>query len=214
MHYYLEVIMPPTDDVKSALETIMSPFSEHDAENRYAFWDWFVIGGRYSGRKLEATLGAEKLQQFYDWLNEEKVTVSAVVAGKQTLAPASQVSKVDAKWNEFFPQSNGEFVACPLFDHSGAMPLDICTVREIPPKLQAYRVIVARPGAADMELRVQHMCSTSCWNGVNWEDTAWDGRVQSALDDYHEYLDRCNQEYADRVRPQDDWLCVTVDYHC
>lgn len=56
MHYCLELIMPPTDDVKAAVEQILAPFREENTDpdaSRQPFWDWYIVGGRWSGHKLK-----------------------------------------------------------------------------------------------------------------------------------------------------------------
>ena len=58
MHYHLQIIMPPTDDVEDAVKNILAPFSEHlsdeETEPEYVghkFWDFYEIGGRYENLK-------------------------------------------------------------------------------------------------------------------------------------------------------------------
>ena len=122
MHCQCEIIIPPTDDVKSAIESIMAPFSENsgdeDHDSRNAFWDFYVIGGRFAGEKLLAGLDKDKMDRFNQWCQDEKITVSGVVCGKQSLSPESQIEKVDTMWNELFPREDGLQVACPVFGHS------------------------------------------------------------------------------------------------
>ena len=52
MHSHLELIIPSTTDIKGSVETVLAPFSE-DTNNSHAFWDWYEIGGRWSGLKLK-----------------------------------------------------------------------------------------------------------------------------------------------------------------
>lgn len=54
MHFHLEVIMPPTTNVEGALEKIMAQFDENNEDASHAFWDWYVIGGRFFWRKANA----------------------------------------------------------------------------------------------------------------------------------------------------------------
>ena len=54
MHYHLEVIMPPTADISTALDDILKPFDESCEDEdlkSVTFWDWYVIGGRWAGKK-------------------------------------------------------------------------------------------------------------------------------------------------------------------
>lgn len=53
----------------------------------------------------------------------------------------------------------------------------------------------------------------SVWNGVNYEDTAFDGNVKSCLDGYIAKLERYSEEWREKNTPTADWLVVTVDIH-
>src|SRR6185312_2392586 len=103
MHYQLEIIMPPVADVKTAVAQILEPFDEQGEDedgnpNAHGFWDWYVIGGRWAGAKLEAMFGPERLKAFRAELAERNVTISGVRFGKQELQPADQIPMVDALW--------------------------------------------------------------------------------------------------------------------
>lgn len=51
MHYYaLAVIPDDAEDVTDAVATLMAPYREGDEEGDTGFWDWYSIGGRYTGR--------------------------------------------------------------------------------------------------------------------------------------------------------------------
>lgn len=228
MHYHLEIIMPPTTDVDAAVAGIMAPFDENGKdeeghENRHAFWDWYVIGGRYSGAKGEATYGKDRIDAFYAWCKDAKVTVSGVQMGKQTLQPASQIPMVDAKWNEMFPEHGGG--ACPLFDHAPARTSrDICRLAEMPEGLTAYHVIIAAPSyvANDVDKddvwtgppRAVEMVAQSMWNGVSHVDAKWDGNVAAFVERFKERMQDYREKYRAASTPTADWLVVTVDYHC
>lgn len=223
MHYHLEVIMPPVDNIKAALEQILQPFNEQGEDedghpNQHAFWDWYVIGGRWAGAKLETTLDPSKKEAFLEELNNRKITVSGIQAGKPKLSPASQITMVDALWNEYFPDS--PVTACPFFDHfhdqyknSEGFP-DIMPLKDTPKSLTASHVIIAGPHwRDDGKLEAKHMVQESIWNGVNHVDAKWGGTVQSAIDEHKDSLKSYKPEYAAKYVPQDDWLVVTVDYH-
>lgn len=218
MHYHLEIIMPPVDDVEKAIAQIMKPFDEQGEDedgntNDHAFWDWYQIGGRWSGVKLESFLGKERLDLFHQELSNRKVTVSGFQCGKQTLSPESQIPMVDALWREMFPDSG--ITVCPLFDHSPKiLTSDICTILDLPPELSASRVIVAEPSwRDDGSLQAEYMISDSIWNGVMHVKTQWDGKVKSAIDEAKEKASRYREEFQAKRMPQDDWLVVTVNYH-
>jgi len=215
MHNILEVIMPPTDDVPAAIDTIMKPFYEGDSDNVHAFWDFYKIGGRFAGGKIQASLGS-RLNEFTAELKRRKVTVSGLQWGKQELDPASQIPEVDALWREWFPDSGID--VCPLFQHSNRqlddnswLPKDICTVAEVPETYKADRVIVAWDGHDGVS--AQEMLCVDIWNGVSWQDTTFSGLVHDAIAHCDERLKNAKPEYREKALPQKDWLCVTVDYH-
>jgi hypothetical protein len=216
MHYSCEIIMPPRFENQEAgvVGQVLEPFCENPGDHSNAFWDWYVIGGRFTGSHLLDVLDQGQIQKFYDWMNAEKVTVSGVQCGKQTLQPADQQAKVDAKWREMFP---GTFEQCPIFDHAdGACTReDIMPVRLLNERNKAFRVIIAgrsRDGEShswDAPIAAW-MVEREYWNGVCFQDSTWDGSVLEAIRTYNEkYGDR---SWCDRV--EDDWITVTVDYHC
>ena len=232
MHYHLEIIMPPTDNIDEAIESIMAPFGEDcNAERdnidccRQSFWDWYQIGGRYAGEKYMAQFDKDKIEEFYEWLKDEKVTVSGLVWGKQELSPASQIDKVDMKWNEMFPEKT--FQSCPIFFHSnrnsGPLDMDICKVSEIPKEATAYRVIVAAPGFMKIgedtytysgPLEAFYMVEQSFYNGVSFHDSTWDKKILSAIEVSQKKIsDRASEDYKNTHTIHDDWIAVTVDYH-
>jgi hypothetical protein len=216
MHYHLEIIIPRTDDVESAVANILAPFDENgtddeDGYRKHSFWDWYVIGGRWAGAKLEAKLG--DMAPFYDELKKRNVTVAGLQCGKQTLQPASQIPLVDAMWREMFPESGLD--VCPLFDHSPSVIVgDICTLKEMPERLSASRVIIAGPSYDDPDkFKAVHMIEGSVWNGVSHVDTTWDGNVLNAVNAWRERIAGYADEYQSKNTPTDEWITVTVDYH-
>jgi hypothetical protein len=230
-HYHLEIIMPPTDNVEGAISSIMEPFDENKEEAYHPFYDWYVIGGRWAGDKFVDSLDQDKLQEFYDWCDNEKLTVSGLIAGKQSLQPATQIPRVDAKWNEMFPREDGQEVSCPLFQHSNnqfatavldALDGDVWPLSRSK-HATAARVIVAGPSFVPHPpegvsvysgpYEAIFMLSQQIWNGVNSEETTWDGTIAKALETLESRLQNYSDEYRQSHTPQDDWLCVTVDYH-
>lgn len=218
MHYHLEIIMPPVDDVAKAIEQIMEPFNENGKDeygdsNPHAFWDWYQIGGRWSGVKIEERLGKKRLESFNQELLNRKVTVSNLTCGKKTISPISQIAMVDALWCKMFPDSG--LTVCPLFDHSPEMlTADICTIVDLPSDLSAAHVIVAEPSwRDDGSLQAEYMISDSIWNGVTHVKSDWDGKVMTAIDEAKKRVSRYREEAQTKRMPQDNWLAATVDYH-
>lgn len=223
MHHHMEIVMPPTKDIEGAVARILKQFDENlPAEDRnHAFWDWYVIGGRFAGHKFIASFDEAKIDEFYEWLNTEKITVSSLQSGKQALKPETQIPKVDAKWNEMFPSQTP--VACPLFQHSndqyakngklsGTLPDDVCLLMDVPERLLCQRVIIASPNYKD-EVEAEFMLVDDAWNGVSYMKVDWDGKLSTALAKCREKMKNYKPEYVEKHSPQDDWLVVTVDYH-
>lgn len=212
--------MPPTTDIGAAIDELMAPFCEHNNENHNAFWDWFIIGGRFTGEKETCGYAEERLDEFYKKLTKHKITVSGLQCGKQKIEPSSQIPLVDKLWNEIFPTENGEIIACPLFAHASnqydsndLLSCDICRVEEIPDNLTAGRVIIAGPNYDDDGIRATYMMTNSEWNGVNFTKTDWDGKVKTVLKEFTKYCETFVDTYKQKVLPQPNWICITVDYH-
>lgn len=222
MHFRVEVVLPPTDDVARDVGRILAPYNENCTDEEGArssapFWDWYVIGGRFAGDKVRCWLGEERISAFLALLQERQVTVSAVTCGKQTLQPASQIPEVDALWREYFPDSGLD--VCPIFSHSNNqyqenLPADICTVAGLPPGLTADRVVFAGPSwGDDGTMQAKHIEQVDFWNGTNYVKSDWDGTVATALARYQERVVRSTEEYQARYAPRPDWLVVSVDCH-
>lgn len=232
MHYHCEIVIPPTMDIEAAVSSVLKPFDEdprerdEDTDTRHSFWDFWVIGGRWAGHKLLAQYDQAKIDEFYEWCKAEKITVAGLQCGKQELSPASQIPKVDAKWNKMFPSATP--IACPLFNHSNnqygkglssTLPKDVSRLADVPAGLKCSRVIFAKPSYQpetkehDGPLEAGWMLAEDSWNGCNHMKVDWDGTFHSALEKYRESLKNYREEYAARVIPKDDWLVVTVDYH-
>jgi len=215
MHHHCEIIMPQTGAVESAIAKILAPFSEHEDESAdRAFWDWYVIGGRWAGAHEEAKLDPATLDAFNARLTAERVMIKGFICGKEELADGATAELVDAIWREMFP---GAGERCPLFQHGSPSQYenslaDVCQLDAIDPSLTAARVIIAAPNYRN-ELAAVYMCATTHWNGVNSEKTAWDGRVLSAVDAATKAAENYRDEYREKVTPRPDWLAVTVDYH-
>lgn len=217
MHYHLEIIMPPTEDIEGAVAQILKQFNEQPKETdedtqynlRYAFWDWYTIGGRWAGEKLLRSVDQKKLASFYKALEEMKVTVIGLVWGKEELSPASQIPAVDALWNEYFPDSPTK--VCPIFKHYEGSNGDIMPLKDIPESLTAARVIVA---GLDYEnnLKAQFMVQDDIYNGCNFIESKWGGTVKQALELAAEAIKWRKQEWIDSHTPRPDWVVVTVDY--
>src|SRR5690606_37537583 len=87
--------------------------NDNASTGKYAFWDFYTIGGRWAGQHTIDRYDPEVVKRFYGELADRKVTVSGVQFGKQELSPPEQIPMVDALWQEMFPSSG--LAACPMF---------------------------------------------------------------------------------------------------
>lgn len=219
MHAVIEIIMPQVENVEEAVSAIMAPFDENDSDNYgSAFWDFYVIGGRWAGWKQTAMLDQDKLNAFYDELKEKKVTVSGLQCGKQEIDPPEQIPMVDEIWVSYFPEYNGR--ACPLFKHANnqyandCLYGDVLRLKDVDPKLKGMeKVMVASYDFEDKNLEAKFMVQDKAWNGCNYENTEWNGTLEHALELYEKNMEHYRDEYKAKHTVQDDWIVVTVDYH-
>jgi len=206
MHHHLEIVLPPdTADIEAAIARIMGPFDEDPREpsedaSDCRFWDWYAIGGRWTGEHARADVDPARVELFEDELRRRDVTVSALRAGKPTLVPKSQRKAVDALWREWFPESS--LKQCPLFDHAKCHG-DVCRLDQIPEHLTCSRLIIA-----DAE-RAVYMLTESAWNGVVYQQTDWDGSFAEGLKRAREY----SAHWHEPLTFPPDSIVVTVDYH-
>lgn len=218
MHYHAEVLMPPQNDVMDGLDKVLRSFNDDESafpedESYYQYlglWDYWVVGGRWSGAKMKASLGEEKINLFREELAKREITVSGIQFGKQELSPASQIPLVDSLWQEWFPDSSER---CLLFKHAGdVMDYDICPLSDVPDNLKAKNLFIAGNGYND-ELDCKHLLCASYWNGCNHQPTKWNGNVLDGVKEYIASMNNYKDEYKDKCTPKDDWVCVTIDYH-
>lgn len=232
MHAHLEIILPSGANIEQDVATLMEPFCEilkdgeedEDAISKYAFWDWYTIGGRWSGNKVEVMIDKKRMADFRKELVKRKIMVSTFQAGKPSITTPEQVQEVDELWRSWFPKSRLD--NCPLFAHSQGKNIEwpnIMLLSEVLrkiPDLGAERVMIGKNYTYDdgPKLRCSTMQVREVYNGSDWQRTSWDGKVKSALE-----LHR-NDRYPEYERvPSDlkDWVnlympnavVVTVDYH-
>lgn len=219
-HYHTEILLPPTaSDIPKAIAEIMQPFDENDDDNGgCAFWDFYVIGGRFSGTKNVARYDQSALQEFYNALTQHKVTVSGLTCGKQEIKPESQIPLVDELWSKHFPEYAGK--PCPLFKHSNnqyssdsLLEGDIMDFADVPASLKADRIIVAGLSYDKSKFEAKEMLVESSWNGCTWQKTDWDGTFGNAIAMLTKQVADCSPKHRDERTPVKGWKAVTVDYH-
>ena len=231
MHERLELILPSwVQDFDKAIKEVMDPFQErHEDEeggtgfsDRHSFWDWWVVGGRWAGIKPLEGLDKKKVDEFWDWLGDAKITISGLQWGKPTLDPPEQKSVVEAEWHKRFP--GWRLQHCPIFDYSNpnrdSLPDDIMRLKDVHEDLLCSRVILAGPEhvfekgwPVGGKLGAQYMVSDTLYNGVNWEPGLWNKTLKHALALAKLYAKNINPEFAETFLPIPESWVVTVDYH-
>lgn len=201
-HYHCEVILPPsTVNVGAAVQRLLAPFDEaipHPKRAYEPFWDWYKIGGRWSGEHALSGLDPARITAFETMLAERKVSVSALQAGKPRLQPASQRAMVDQLWREWFPHSR--IKQCPLVDAFEDDGFDVCRLSQVPTSLTCERLLIANDDGDPAFMLVRGF-----WNGVTYQETTWDGTLRHGLE-----LALASHR---NLSPPTDSILVTVDYH-
>lgn len=222
-HYCMTLVIRTTQpglaqlvdaDLSAVVSAAMAPYNEDSEDRKNTFWDWWVIGGRYSGEVLTSRLGTERLEQFNAVLNSRKVMVKGLVCGKEELADSQTEEMVDALWRDMFPDSG--LAKCPLFKHGspsqydkrGELPFDVCKVEDVPASHAQFSIALIE---LDYEKKpsITQLLHREIWNGSTHQDTAWDGTFATALEHFNKRMGRCREPAT--VMPQD--TVVTVDYH-
>src|SRR5262249_40317543 len=131
---------------------------------------------------------------------QRKLLVSSVKCSKEEKA------SVDTLWREFFPGAGDKCLvqSGSPWSQSGEESVDVMPVGQLPKRLSAATLIVARPDWSDKhKLRAHFMLHTKVWNGCNLQATDWDGNVLKGIE----------LAQADDNPVTAEWLAVTVDYH-
>lgn len=218
MHYHLEIIMPPTDDVDAAVKTILEPFNEQadeEGRSRGAFYDWYQIGGRWTGYHDGYEPDKDPANfELCDICNGTGFRSDALGQQARRTAPSYTCNacgerKEDGTYTHG-EQGPGKRLkwATQWKNHAG----DISTLGNLKDDASCYRVIIAGNGHGRLE--ATYMLEQRVWNGVTYHNTKWDGNLKYALSAFGEHLKTYRKEFADKITPNSDWLVVTVDYHC
>ena len=209
MHYHLEILMPPTDNVSAVVAKALAGFQYPKS---HAFFDWYEVGGRWSGTKLLLRVGEERLSAFHNRLHDMGATVLSMRAGKPKLSPDGQEGAVNSLWQEMCP-GNGD--VCPLFKNEASFVLDVCRLDELPSglKCDSFLYVSAELFGAGTGVEQRLLLHASMFNGVNSQDTTWDGSVEHAFELLCKRISHYRDEYRQAIEPRPDWLLVTVDYH-
>jgi hypothetical protein len=207
MHSLCEVIIPPrrpehgSDYVGRSVYQVMTSLAR-EGDERPDWWDRYIIGGRWMGEHVLAGLPEDKLAEFCEELRQLQLPVSS-------LCGQEEEASVDALWREFFPGAGDKclYTRRSPWSHSGEESGDVMPVGQLPKRLSAATLIVARPDwSGKHKLRAHFMLHTKVWNGCNLQATDWNGNVLKGIE-----LDDYVKNWLNPITAE--WLAVTVDYH-
>ena len=214
MHYRLELIAPAGTDIEKALNYLQEE-PPHGIDPNGDDWDedWigpgkgildgYEIGGRWTGAHVKALHNKEQIDHFYSLLKDLGVKQCGVQMGKPTLASHSP-AEIDALWRETFPDS--PLPRCPIFDYARFEDLDIVPVKDLSPTDTAAVVYIVNDTNGHVH---RWMRQRSLWNGINIENTNWDGNIRFAIVEHNQYV----RNWTIPLQVTDDWLATTIDIH-
>ncbi len=217
MHFHLEIIMPPTDKIEEEISHILAPFDEGNEESRNAFWDWYQIGGRWTGTK-------DGFDPASDENNVERCELcngtgfrTDNVGETARAAEPTYTCNSCGKWQEGGTWTHSEFGAgkhlkwpTQWAQYKG----DIMLLRDVKPDQKAFRVIIAGQNHAGTGMEAVFMAAKDNWNGVSFDESKWDGSLADAIAKHKARAAHYTPAYAEKVTPTDEWIAVSIDYHC
>lgn len=189
MHYHAEVWIPEMADAEKLIAEAMAPYKEEcSGEEVRGFWDWYQIGGRWTGEKAgyEPEKDPKNVERCY--LCEGTGFRRDSVGNEARLSTPSYTCNgcgeyKDGTWTHG-PHGPGRRVKWPT--NWGVHLGDIAPVSAIKDTLKCYTLVVR--GEAYSQER---------WTGDEWEKTDFDGHVAKKLSELG----------------VTDGFLVTVDYH-
>ncbi len=170
MHYHCEVYLDrlPKDVFKAVLK-IMEPYRERFDEaagDYHGFWDWFVIGGRWSGAHTEAALDPEKIKKFYEICEEKGLFWYGAKNPKKV-----QEARRREEFLKLFPGFKGPIPTCRDVYKDDGYADDVVPVEEVSSRLTCYTLILPN-----------EILHHEVWTGWGFCKTDFDGNVKKALE--------------------------------
>jgi len=167
MHFHCEVYFKERPkDVLKAVSEVMRPFRERFNEVRSGFWDWWVIGGRFSGVHTETKLDPRKLKEFYRICKEKGLFCYGSENPEEV-----QKARRREEFLRLFPGFKGPIPSCRDAYKEDGYPDDVVPVEEITGRLRCYTLILSG--------EVLHL---EVWDGNEFRKTDFDGYVKKALE--------------------------------
>lgn len=196
MHYHAEVWLPSNDvDIDEALTTALAPHEEkynEDADTTLGFWDWYQIGGRWTGQHVpnySPERDGRNIEQCEQCLgtgfrNDGIGHAARTKDPSYTCNTCGEYDEETKTWRHG-PNGPGKRMKWPTswarFDG------DVISLMNAPADLTCATLIVGD--------QVFHQEE---WTGAEWRKTDFDGSVIKRL----------------KKLGVTDGVLVTVDYHC
>lgn len=187
MHYHAEVWVPSLNGLDQQLQFIMEPYREGDTDG--GFWDWYQIGGRYTGTHDSNYDPAKDPANIETCRQCEGTGFRSDSLGIQQRADTPSYTCngcgefKDGKW-QHGPYGPGKSLKWPT--EWRRVKSDVIPVSAVSEALTAFTLIVAG------EVLTQEK-----WDGHEWAKTDFPGLVKPQLE----------------KRGVKDGYLVTVDYH-
>ena len=192
MHYHAEVWVPEKENYKQQVDKTLANFSEDNG----GFYDWYVIGGRWSGEhtlwSLKKKFGARKINKINDefdskfgwWTNKDNSNELRAKQYEEVFR--KHISK---------EQYDGPMIAWRDNYKEDGYKDDIIALVDIPWEYFSCYTLVLSERGKGFENRTQYFQS-EVWNGSTFQKAEYDPRkILETKDIFTGFL-------------------VTVDYHC
>lgn len=191
MHAHAEVWIPTADDYVRQVTQILAPHEVREDVDEGGFWDWWQIGGRYTGEGSEYRPEMdERNYKKCHWCNGTGMRSDAIGIAARSRDPTYTCNacgdvNADVGWTHGL-MGPGKELKWPTewID----VPENVRHVSAISPDLTCYTLILPN-----------EVLRTQLWDRdqKDWRDTEFDGYVKRALDS----------------RNITDGFLVVVDYH-
>lgn len=171
MHFFAAVVIPSADrDVAGAVEAALAPYCQYDGENHDGWWDWFQLGGRWTGTWDET----------YDPATDPaNVEVCDLCAGTGTRPDGAEL--FGAEWVASTNGCNGchgEGTRLKWPTDWATCAGDVITVREALSRELAMPYTVVTPEGA-------------------WHRETWDGEGFTDVPEFHRLFREALSDYPD-----------------
>ncbi len=191
MHYHAEIWVAEKEDFETQIEKILAPFEEkYTDEDFEGFWDWYQIGGRWTGihtgydpESDERNLEVCRLCNGTGYRTDDTGLKLRQAYRTYTCNGCGIINREKGVW-EHGLMGRGRRIKWPadFVSYEG----DVISVSEIKDSLECYALIIG-----------DKIFQDAVWNGKDFVSTDFNGNVMETL----------------RKLDVSSGYLVTVDYH-